>query len=87
MSYISWTGNALGELIWWIKFLVLYKFAESLSTILIVIQFQKAKFGGADSRADELVYITLIFRIEKQLPILTNMLLKLLFKLNDMLQN
>jgi hypothetical protein len=86
-SNIGWTRNALGELIWRIQFFILDELAESLRTLLVVVKFQEAKFGWADSGADELIDLALVFGIEEELSILTDMLLELLLELNDMFQD
>jgi len=84
---VGWTRNAFWKLIRRVQLLILYEFAQSFRALLIIIKLKKTKFGGTNGRADELVYIALIFRVEEQLSILAYMLLKLFFELNDMFEN
>jgi hypothetical protein len=65
----------------------LNKLAESLCALFVVIKLQKSKLGRSDRGADKLIDLTLIFGEEKQLSIFSNMLLKLLFELYNMLKN
>lgn len=87
LGHIGRRGYAFGELIRRIKFLILYKLIQPFGTFLIIVQLQKPKLRGPDCRTNELINITLIFWIQEQFAILSDMLLELFLELYDMLKD
>ena len=63
----------------------MYELAESLSAFFVVVEFQEAELGGPYGGAYELVDFAFIFGVEEEFPILSDVLLKLFFKLYDVL--
>lgn len=61
--------------------------AEPLSTLLVVVKLQKSKFGGANSGANKLIDFALVLGEEEEFSVLSDVLLKLLLELDDMLKN
>lgn len=86
-SHVGWTGDDSRELIWWVEFLILDELAESLSTVLIVVEFEEAEFGGTNGGTDELVDIALVLGVEEQFPLLVEVLMVLFLELDHMFED
>lgn len=84
------TGNALGEFIWGIEFLVLNELTDFLCAVDVIMEFEEAEFSRPDCSTNKLIDIALILGIEEELPgfiLLVHVFLELLFVLNDVLQH
>ena len=62
-GYVGGTGYAPGKLIRRVQFLILYELAEPLCALLVVIEFQEAEFGRADSGAYKLIDLALVLGV------------------------
>ncbi len=86
-SHVGRTGDALGEFIRGVKFLILDELAEPLGALFVVVKLQKSELGGPDGGADELVDFALIFGEEEEFPVFADVLLELLLELDDMFEH
>ena len=86
-GYVGWARNAFWKFVRGVKFFILNKFAHFFCALNVVVELEESKFGGSDGGADELVDITLVFGVEKELSIFADVLLELFFELDDVFED
>ena len=86
-GHIGRTGNTFGKFIRRIQLLVLHKSAQPLSALLVVVELEESQFGRPDGGAYKFIDIALILGIEEELPLLIEVLMVLLFELDDMFKD
>ena len=86
-GHIGRTGDTFRKFIRRVQLLVLHESAQPLCALLVVVKFQESQFGGPDGGADKFVNVALVFGVEEELPLLVEVLVVLLFELDDMFED
>lgn len=58
-----------------------------MGAFFVIVQFEEAKFGGANCGADELIDIALVLGVEEELSLFFELEMVVLFKLDNMLED
>lgn len=87
LGHVSWAGDASGEFVGRVEFLVLDEPTHVLRASLVVVQLQKAQLCRPYGRTDKLIDIALVFGVDEEFAVLVGVVLELLLELDHMLQH